>query len=182
MPHYKALQTIAENDVIPYFAYEGPYPVQRGTFVKITSGFLNDQNLDLIGSPGASYANTVSQRWGIKPKVAKVNGSGDATIGFLKFDGKEIDENGLPLKFFRQKADEMQVFQTGQSANIVRKAIVYYSGIAGTPTAGAIAYLGTDGGLNTSGSPLSNPTVTKVGQFLGPKDKDGFALVAINVT
>lgn len=182
MPTYKAVQVIDEHDVIPFFTFSGDFPVQRGTFVKIASGFINDQNLDMIGSPGASYANTVNQRWGIKAKVSKCTASGDATIGFLRFDGKETDENGNKLLYNRVKQDENQCFLTGQSSQVVRKGLVYYSGIAGTPTAGGYAYLGTDGGVNTSGNfPLSNPIVTKVGQFFGPKDKDGFALIQVDI-
>lgn len=186
MPTYKGLQVIDEHDVLNIFGYSGNFPVQKGTFVKIVgSGYVPGRRPNLIGSPGASFTNVVSQRFGTPWQVTACTSSGDNTVGFLRYDGKELDENGNKLIYNAQKATEMEVFLTGQTAQIVRKGLVYYSGVngaganAGAITPGASAYLGIDGGLNTSGSPLS--TATKVGQFLGSRDNDGFVLVRIDI-
>src|SRR5438132_645621 len=117
MPTYKGLQIFDEHDVLNIFAFSGNFPVQKGTFVKIAnSGFIPGKRLLNIGSPGASYPNTVSHRWGNPYLITACTSSGDNTIGMLLYDGKELDENGNKLVYNAQKADEMEVFLTGQSA------------------------------------------------------------------
>lgn len=189
MPSLGKFRQYDEHDVINLFGFSGNFPVSKGTFVKVGgSGFVPGRRLGMIGSPGASFANTVSQRWGNPYSVVACTSSGDNTIGMLLYDGKEVDENGNKLIFNAQKAAELEVFVSGQTAPVVRKGIFYYSGIngaganAGAITPGAGAFLGIDGGLNTSGSLLgNNPQCTKVGQFLSARDDNGFALVRIDI-
>lgn len=180
MPTFKPFEQISEYDVTNLFTYTGTFPVNKGTFVKAAgSGFIPSANMELLGGLGASYANTVSTRWGNPAKVGPVTSSGDATLGFLRYDGKETDENGEKYIYNPRKAAEQEVFVSGQTCPIVRRGLVLYSGIGGTPTANAAAYLDSNGGLNTSGG--GTTTATKVGQFLGAKDQWGCALVFIDV-
>ena len=174
MPNLKGIQQFAEVDVVNLFAFSGNFPVEKGTFVKIVSGWNAEQDLQMIGNPGIQVNNTVSQRYGVAAKIAACNGSGDAAVGMLLYKGAEVDENGEKLIYNPRKAVEMEVFLTGQAAPFVTKGVFYYSGVAGAVTPGAAAYLGTDGGLNVSGS--SSSTATKVGKFLGHKDAAGFVL------
>lgn len=130
---------------------------------------------------GASYGNTVSQRWGTPAIVKTCESSGDNTIGMTLYDYKETDENGEKLIFNPRKAAELEVILSGQSMPIVTRGLFLYSGIDGTPTAGNDAYLSTNGGLNTSGAFNSNPRCTRVGTFLGPKDANGVALLWLDL-
>lgn len=178
MPTYKPYGQIDESHVVNIFAYSGTFPVNKGTFVKILgSGFMPTQELEMLGAPGAAFANTVSQRYGTVAKVGACTASGDKTAGFLLYDGRETDENGEKLIYRPQKAAEMEVFVSGQTAPICRRATLLYSGVAGTPTPGDYVTLGNDGGLSVSGVGVA----TKVGQFLGGKDANGFVLVQIDV-
>lgn len=179
MPNIKGIQVFEEADVINMFAFSGDFPVNKGTFVKIVSGWTTEQNLQMIGNPGLQVNNTVSQRYGVAAKIAACSASGDAAVGMLIYGGAEVDENGEKLIYNPRKAVELEVFLTGQAAPFVTRGTFLYSGIAGNPTAGADAYLGTDGGLNVSGS--ATATATKVGKFLGPKDANGFALFRLTL-
>lgn len=177
MPKLKPLRDYSEHDVLPFYAYSGNFPVAQGTFVKIQGSGYVGQDLDIIGTAGASYNNVVSDRWGVNPKVSVVNATGDKVVGMLLYDGKELDENGEQLKFNPRKAREMNVFLSGWAAPIVTEGVFHYSGISGTFSAGDSLYVSvTDGGLTTSG-----PASLKVAQALGGANANGFALIRVSI-
>jgi len=187
MPNLKPLRDYAEHDVLNgFYSWSGTIPQAKGVFVKISSGWSKDTELSELGDVGARYNNVVSQRVGLNTRVAACTNSGDAAIGVLLYDVRELDENGLPLKFDAAKQARMQCTISGQSTVILRKGLVLYSGVNGGSvpvvgvTPGAPAYLGTDGGINVSGS-LANTAVTKVGQFLGTPSADGWVLLDVNL-
>ncbi len=173
----KPFQSYDERDVINLFAYSGAIPANRGTMVKIeNSGWAQFAGLDLLGSPGASYANTVSERWGINPHVVPCTSTGDAVIGFLLYDVKETDENGNKLIYNPRKAVELECTLSGQAAPVVTKGIFLYSGISGNPVAGNAVYLAGDGGVTCTGD--ANHVI---GRFLGPKSDQGVALIRFDI-
>lgn len=175
MPNLAPLRDYSEHKVIPYFGYAGSFPVNAGTFVKITQGF-SGQNLTTIGDAGAAFNGTYSKRWGVVPKVNTVSSTGDYVYGVLLYNGRELDENGEQLKFNPRKAAEMNVFISGQAAPVVREGFFRYSGVTSNPTGGAPAYSDGAGGLTTSG-----PAIAKVGTFAGEKDADGWVYVHIDL-
>lgn len=180
MPTIKPFRTVDEHDCINgLFAYSGTVPVEQGTFVKIVSGFDASQFTSLVGTAGYDFAGTESVRWGLPAQVTACNGTGDAAIGMLLYSVKEVDENGEKLIYKPRKAIENNWTISGCGVNIVTKGVFLYSGVAGTVTVGANAYLGTDGGLNVSGSASS--VATKVGKFLGPKDSNGVVLFKLEL-
>lgn len=188
MPNLKPLRDYSEHDVLNgFYSYSGTIPVTKGTFVKISSGWSTESELAELGNAGAAYNNVVSQRVGLNTRVAACNASGDNAIGCLLYDVREVDENGLPLKWDAAKQARMQCTLSGQSTVILRKGLVLYSGVNGGAvpvvgvTAGAPAYLGTDGGVNTSGSLGNLANVTKVGRFLGVPDAAGWTLLDIDL-
>lgn len=176
MPTIKPYQTVDETDVINLYAFSGVLPVNKGTFVKVISGWLPTQNLESLGSPGATYGNTVSLRYGVMPKCGKVTSSGDVTIGMLLYDVRNVDENGELLIFKPQKAAEMEVAISGQAVPIATKGVFLYSGVQGNPTAGAAAYVDSNANLNVTGGGS-----TRVGTFLGPAEA-GLVLFRLNVS
>jgi len=171
-----------EHNVINLFAYSGSLPVKKGTIVKIVpsseghEGWKATDELQLLGDVGASYTNTVSERYGVAAKVTDaVNTDEDNAIGMLLYDVKETDENGEKLVFNPRKAAEMSVALSGQAVPVVTQGIFLYKGVAGTPAAGGNAYIGANGVLSaTAGS-----ATARVGQFLGAKDADSNVLVKL---
>lgn len=183
MPTLKPQRDVDSHDIINQFKFNLSGAVttaSKGTFVKILSGLLSDQNVVMLGSPGASYTNTVSQRYGVQPSVVACDASGDAAIGMLLYDTREFDENGEKLIFNPDKAAQMQVSVSGQPTPIVTRGWFVYSGVQGSPIAGQPAYLHTDGGLVAVAAGLT-VTATRVGTFLGPKDANGFVYFKLNL-
>jgi hypothetical protein len=187
MPNIKPLRDISEHDVLNgFYTWSGTIPVTKGTFAKISSGWSTETELAELGNVGAAYNNVVSQRVGLTTAVAQCTNSGDNAVGILLYDVRELDENGLPLKFFTEKQARMQCTLSGQSVVIAQRGKFLYSGVNGGATpvvgvsAGAPAYLANDGGINTSGS-LTNAGVTKVGKFLGVPNAQGWVLVDIQL-
>jgi hypothetical protein len=177
----KPFRDYSEHDVINLFSYSGDQDANgliasRGTVVKIVgSGFmpvavpnsgLNGTNpVDLVDGLGATYANTVSTRWGVTSKVSAAV-SGENAIGITLLDVRELDENGEKLVFNPRKAAEMNVVVSGQSVPVLTRGVISYSGTQISPVnPGAGVYLGTvagelsttDNGAGRVGTLLSRP-------------------------
>jgi hypothetical protein len=186
MPNLKPFRDIDDHDVVNIYAYSGTYPVTKGTFVKIAStGWSTSQEIDELGNVGAAWTNVVSQRYGTAAKVGICNGSGDAAVGMLLYDGREVDENGEKLIFHKEKQYKMQCFLSGQNAPFATRGVFLYSGVNGAATAGGDAYLGVDGGIvgTASGTATlaSIGTITRVGRFLGATDVNGWTLFKLEL-
>lgn len=189
MPNIKPLRDLSEHDVFNgFYAWGGTIPQDKGIFVKINSGWSQDQELSDLGNPGQAYNNTVAQRVGLVTDVVACDSTGDNAIGILLYDVKEADENGILLKWDAAKQARMQCVLSGQSTVVAQRGKFLYSGVdGGTPhslavgvTAGAPAYLAADGGITVSGS-ADLDAVTKVGKFLGIPDANGWVLVDIQL-
>ena len=175
MPNLRPFRDYDEHDVVNLFSYSGTLPVNKGTIVKIVgNGWKNTDEIELLGSPGNAFGNTVAERYGVAAKVADA-ASGDTAFGMLLYDVKETDENGEKLIFNPRKAAEMNVAISGQAVPVLTKGVVLYSGVAGSPTAGGAAYW--------NGSEVSSVDGggSQIGTFLGAKDDDNNVLLKINL-
>jgi hypothetical protein len=173
MPNLRPFRDYDEHDVVNLFSYSGTLPVNKGTIVKIVgNGWKNTDEIELLGSPGNAFGNTVAERYGVAAKVADA-GSGDAALGILLYDVKETDENGEKLIFNPRKAAEMNVAVSGQAVPVATRGTFLYSGAVGTPAAGGTAYW--------NGTEISSAGGTTIGTFLGAKDDDNNVLVRINL-
>ena len=178
MPTLKPYRNYDEKDVINNFAFSGSLPVNKGTLVSIQgSGFVPAQDpVEMLGAPGASYANTVSQRYGVPFKVAAA-GTGDKPLGILLYDVKETDENGNLLKWNPKAAWEREIVLSGQAVPIARKGVFHYSGITGTVTAGQKLYVGLAGTIDS----LQLLAAQQVGVALGAKDSTGATVILLDI-
>ncbi len=190
MPTLRPFRDYDEKNVINFFTPSGvTIPFNKGTLVAITgsNGVRVDlEPVEILGSFGDfSVGNTVSLRYGALPKMTTAQ-SGDNPLGMTLFDLREVDENGIPLKYNPRKAHEMEAAISGQAIPVVTKGTFLYSGVplGQTPVPGAAAYLGNSGLIVTGfAGPLSGmiPAPTKVGKFLGTTGVDGSCLVWLNI-
>jgi hypothetical protein len=173
MPSIKPFRDVSEHSVINLFAYHGA-SLAKGSVVKILSGLnTTDDPQQFAGPVGASYTNTVSERWTLWPRLALADtgAAGVPPLGITLYEVAEVDENGLPLKFNPTKAAEMQVALSGQAVPVATEGLFLYSGISGANyTAGALAYAAPGGEISPTG-------YWQVGKFLGPRDTNGWAYV-----
>ncbi|MEK6879621.1 MAG: hypothetical protein AABY22_08445 [Nanoarchaeota archaeon] len=186
MPNLRPFRDIDDHDVINLYSFSGTYPVNKGTFVKVvTTGWSTSQEIEELGNVGAAWTNVVSQRYGVQAKVAACNNSGDAAVGMLLYDGKEVDENGEKLIFHKEKQYKLQCFLSGQAAPFATRGTFLYSGVVGTVTAGGNAYVGQNGELNATNSGTATlasiGTVTRVGRFLGTPDVNNWVLFKLEL-
>ena len=188
MPTLLPFRQYDEHDVINLYAYSGTLPVTKGTLVKpVASGWRTDEagDLQLLGPVGANFANTVSERYGTRPRVTAA-GTGESPVGMLLYDVREQDENGLLLKFSPRKADEMQCVRSGQTVPIATRGIFLVSGdfqggqLAGDPLfpVGAGLWTTNTTGQNNGANEHCN---SKVGKLLGAPNTKGHALVLLNI-
>lgn len=182
MPTLRPFRDYDEKDVINFFAFSGNIPTNKGTIVKIAGeGFRPDvEPLEMLGNMGDfSVNNWVGQRYGVMPKIVVANPT-DTPLGMMLFDVRELDENGLPLKYNPRKAAEMEAAISGQAVPVVTRGIFLYSGIVVSGgvavAAGKPCYLGWNGVIATSGTAptsggianlLTTPGSSPIGKFLG---------------
>ena len=185
MPTLRPFRNIDEKDVINRYSFSGTYPQNKGLLVKaVGSGWTADQDpTEMLGSPGASFGNTVSERYGVTAKC-EIAGTGDNIIGMTLWDLKETDENGEQLKFNPRKAAEIEACLSGNAVPMIRRGEILYSGITGTVTAGQTLYAGANGliesvAANAHATSVSDATV--VGQAMGAKDSNGWTLVYLDI-
>lgn len=181
MPDLAKFKQVSPFEEINGFTYSGAFPVNKGTVVALTGqGFqLGSTKInEMLGAVGAAFPNAVNQRYGVYPKVVIADsGHGNAILGILAYDGRENDENGLPLKFNPQKAAEMGVFISGQACPIITRGIVAYSGVAhAAPSAGSVAYISGAGTITTT-----NVGQKAVGKFLSAPDSRNIALLKLEL-
>jgi hypothetical protein len=188
MPALKPYRSYDETTVVNgVFKYDGAVPAYAGTFVKPgATTYSGASNLSLLASVGQAYSNSLSPRWLVTPTVVPCNNSGDRAIGMLLYDVRETDENGEKLVFNPRKAEENNWVISGNAAVLATEGIFLYSGVNGgavvtaDPVPGAPAFLGNDGGVNTTGS-NDRTQITKVGQFLSNKDAQGWVLFKLDI-
>jgi hypothetical protein len=99
-----------------------------------------------------------------------VTGDAQKPLGILLNDVVDIDQTRQHINWHK---DEVQ---KGGKCTILRKGTVVTDKVTGSPAAGSIAYVNTDG---TIGAQVGNSVA--VGRFLSSKDSDGYAKVAINL-
>ena len=183
MPQLKPFRDYDEHDVINLFTLKDQSDVNKGTFVKLTSGqgwvstdepFGDTQSA--VGS--TSYAGrAVSNRYIVQAGL-DIAGSGDAPIGMTLYDLKETDENGEKLVFNPRKAAEMQAAISGQAVPVATRGVFLYSGatLASLPVdAGSVLYGAANGELHTDSTGKQ-----KVGVALGAKDSSNYVLIRID--
>lgn len=185
----------SEHEVINLFAFGDDAVtlsttdvIQAGSVVKVKTGWQNDQETEFIGDVGASYNNTVSQRYGVTAEVEYTDGGADeAALGITLYDVREYDENGEALKFNPRKAAELQAVLTGQAVPVCTKGLFLTAtgawnqgNAAATPLAINVDVFATGNGkLTTYGDKsLQN----RIGRTLGGPDADGSVLVKFDFT
>jgi len=182
----KPFRIYDEHDVINLYTYSGAIGVSagdkipRGSLVKVVEGWDNtSEPLEMLGSPGASYDGTVSQRYGTVAKVA-LTSSGNVALGMLLHDIQEVDENGELLKFNPRKAAEMEVVISGQSVPVVTRGVFLYTGdsIGTVSYANTKLYAGDSGEIITTNGDSAGHYV---GKSLGVSDSDGYLLVKLEL-
>lgn len=189
MPKLKPFRDYDPHDVVNYFSYSGNIPdagISKGTLVKIVgSGLdLSQDPMEFLGAVGASYSNTVSQRYGVPYQIAPcqtgLGGVQDEPLGITLWDIKEVDENGEKLIFNRRKREELQCVKSGEAVPVATRGIFLYSGNltsggAGTVGPNTSVYAGADGELTTA-------TDGKlVGKTLGPVDAFSHVLLKLEL-
>lgn len=156
----KPFRQHAETDVINLFTLQdddgdivASYADLKADGAKMTKGILvsvkgngwkntdDPVNKTGIGTPGASYTNTTSFRYGATAAVEPYK-SGEEPIGITLWDVAEVDENGEKLIYHPRKAAEMQAVVSGQAVPVLTKGIILYSGLmsADPPSAGDPVY------------------------------------------
>ena len=200
----KPFRQHAETDVVNLFSLEdddadvvASYAALKADGAKISKGLLvsvkgagwlnTDDPVGKLGlaadgttTPGATYANTTSFRYGATAKVEPYK-AGEEPLGITLWDVAEVDENGEKLLYHPRKAAEMQAVVSGQAVPVLTKGIILYSGLmsADPPSAGDPVYADkTQGGQLHKGLQTNAP---RVGTALGDVDSNGFQLIKIDL-
>ena len=103
-------------------------------------------------------------------------GTGTFPVGVLLNDVVDID---LTRQHINWHKDEVQ---KGGKVSILKKGYVVTDQIAGTPTAGLIAFLDdADTGKFATAAEVADTKYNPVGRFMSVKDEDGYVKVEVNL-
>lgn len=180
MATLRPFRQVSEYDILGLFAYStadlsSASVATKGAVVKIESGWKATDDLTLDSEIGASFGNVTSPRFNV-PATVTLCGQTDTPLGILLQDVKNLDENGLPLKFDPRKAAEIGAVIPGQTVPIATKGVFLLSGINGSPAAGSKIHTSGSGGLSIG----SVSGAKQVGICLGGADTDGCTLALLN--
>ena len=204
----KPFRSYDEHDVVNLFALDYPTvdlnvdgaKVKKGKLVTVSNGWKNtDEALDSHGlggasattSPGKSFANTVSLRYGTTARV-EPTASTEVPLGITLWDMAERDENGEKLLYHPRKAAEMQAVISGQTMPVLTKGVVLYKGQLTAAAGGQAAAIvpGTAIYASQSGAGELSTTSTwvgggvapaKVATALGKVDSDEYVLLKVEL-
>jgi len=194
----KPFRSYDEHDVVNLFALDYPVfdlnvddaKIKKGKLVTVSNGWKNtDEALDSHGlggasattSPGKSFANTVSLRYGTTAKV-EPTATTEVPLGITLWDMAERDENGEKLLYHPRKAAEMQAVISGQTMPVLTKGIVLYKGQLTDVAVGAgVSVYNSSSGIGELS--INNPSSaeTKVGKTLGASDAQGYVLLKVEL-
>ena len=190
MARLKPFRDYSEHDVVNWFSFDDTAIildataagiVHAGSVVKVKTGWSNDaETVDMIDNGGASYNNTVSQRWGVAANVQLTDGvvHDETALGITLYDVREYDENGEALKFNPRKQDELQCSLSGQAVPIATRGLFLTAtgawAAAQTVAINMDVFPSGDGKLTTVGTKAVN---NRIGRTLGGPDSDGSVLV-----
>ena len=190
MAKLKPFRDYSEHDVINLFSFDDTAIildataagiVHAGSVVKVKTGWSNDaETTDMIADVGASYNNTVSQRWGVAANVQLTDGTphDETALGITLADVREYDENGEALKFNPRKQEELQAVLSGQAVPVATRGLFLTA--TGAWAASQTVAINMDvfptgaGQLTTVGTKTVN---NRIGRTLGGPDSDGSVLV-----
>ena len=181
----------SEHDVINLFAFGDDAAalgttdvIQAGSVVKVKTGWTNGNETEFLGDVGASFNNTVSQRYGVTAEVEYTDGGADeAALGITLYDVREYDENGEALKFNPRKAAELQACLTGQAVPVATRGL-FLMATGAFAGANSVAinmdvFATGNGQLTTVGDKDVN---NRIGRTLGGPDADGSVLIKFDFT
>jgi hypothetical protein len=181
----------SEHDVINLFAFGDDAAalgttdvIQAGSVVKVKTGWTNGAETEFLGDVGASFNNTVSQRYGVTAEVEYTDGGADeAALGITLYDVREYDENGEALKFNPRKAAELQACLTGQAVPVATRGL-FLMATGAFAGANSVAinmdvFATGNGQLTTVGDKDVN---NRIGRTLGGPDADGSVLIKFDFT
>ena len=152
--------------------------------VKVKTGWTNGAETEFLGDVGASFNNTVSQRYGVTAEVEYTDGGADeAALGITLYDVREYDENGEALKFNPRKAAELQACLTGQAVPVATRGL-FLMATGAFAGANSVAinmdvFATGNGQLTTVGNKDTN---NRIGRTLGGPDADGSVLIRFDFT
>jgi hypothetical protein len=194
----KPFRSYDEHDVVNLFALDYPVfdlnvddaKIKKGKLVTVSNGWKNtDEALDSHGlggasattSPGKSFANTVSLRYGTTAKV-EPTATTEVPLGITLWDMAERDENGEKLLYHPRKAAEMQAVISGQTMPVLTKGIVLYKGQLTDVAVGAgVSVYNSSTGIGELSIDNPSSAETKVGKTLGASDAQGYVLLKVEL-
>ncbi|NJO59158.1 MAG: hypothetical protein HC836_12725 [Richelia sp. RM2_1_2] len=189
----KPFRDYSEHDVVNLFSLDTATG-DMGLLVKIKGdGWKNNDNHGIAWNE-FEIKNVYSPRWEVKSKVT-VTTSGDRAFGMTLYKVLEENQFGYPLRYDPVRLQEAQAVVSGQAVPILRKGTVLYNfgtvtGVGAVnpgPGSGLIPSTTVNGGLavvHGLNQTLSGGSVVRitnlVGECLGKKDADGYALINLD--
>ena len=174
----KPFRDYSEHDVVNGIFSLDTQTGALGTLVKIAgSGFINGNN-ELFTNINSTIPNVYTPRKSTVAKVTRTT-SGDRPFGFLLYDVKEVNFQGVSFAYDPARKAEAQCVISGEAVPVVRKGLFLVAVPTGQlPAPGKV--LVADNTTAGEWACASAGTAKSFGVCLGSPDADGYTLVAVD--
>ena len=174
----KPFRDYSEHDVINGLFALDTATGALGTLVKISgSGFVGGIN-ETFTNINTTVPNVYTPRKSVTARVTRA-ASGDRPIGFLLYDVKEVNFQGVSFAYDPARKAEAQCVLSGEANAIVRKGLFLVAIPTGSlPAAGKV--LVTDSAVAGEWGVAAAGAAKSFGVCLGSPDAQGYTLVAVD--
>jgi len=181
--NFKPLRDYSEHDVLNFFKLVDQTGAKATPVVIANSGVKTENMLPTVYSnlaAGFNNGNIYSPRWEVYPAVRKAV-TGEKPLGLTLYDVKEVNQWGYPLLYDKQRKAEAQALVSGEVVPIVTKGLFHLLVPSGeTPAPGKFVMVKGTGDIGVGQATSGVAPAAAFGQWLGPKDADGYAFAQIN--
>lgn len=181
----KPLRQYSELDVIPWLSLHNETGA-KGSFVSMNaSGIHPDQmtyvpfsNLASTLTNGVSN-NAYSPLYYVRNK-AKLATSGEFPIGMMLYDVLSTNLFGTNYRYDMERAKEREAVSSGDPVPICQRGYFLFNVGTGASVSGNGSSFLQVSDTVAGGHKIVASATNSFGEFLGPQDSDGYALVYIN--
>lgn len=186
------LRDYDEHDVINFCSLQEPV-ANMGSLVQWQGSGINVDLLTAtpVGNLSLQLSNTFNPLWETLSKVKLTTGTVAASqvAGMIVFNVREVDENGDKIRYNRTKMIEQQTVASGKNVPFAYEGIFLIgdfdnrsgADLVGAKAGKAVIASTSGGGIIGVGAESLTPALGRLGTFQGPANRNGYALIKLDI-
>ncbi len=181
----KPLRQYSELDVIPWCSLHNETGGKGSLVTMQNSGIVMDQSTySVFSNLAATLTNGVSNNaysplYYVRNKV-KLATSGEFPVGMMLYDVLSVNLFGTNYRYDQDRAKEREAVSSGDPVPVVQRGYFLINVGTGLTVSGNGSSFLQVSDTVAGGYKVASSATASCGEFLGPQDADGYALVYLN--